>query len=203
MFRQEKLRKEGRNSYATPTPVTDGKRVYAVFNDGGIAALTMAGKPAWVNRDVRYYSQHGLGGSPILYKDSLIMSFDGSSPGPDKLVGWQKPWEQSFLLVLDTNTGKERSRTGAGCRASRIPTPSIVTVDGSDELISSAGDVIQGFDPNTGRGVVGAPKGRESFLLLLSAPVWCSRRRVLATRVYAPLNSPRTAPIRRGRSSGS
>src|SRR5439155_10215864 len=54
VFRQQKLRKEGKNSYATPTPVTDGEHVFAVFNDGGIAALTMAGKPAWINRDVKY-----------------------------------------------------------------------------------------------------------------------------------------------------
>ena len=28
------LRKEQKNSYASPTPVTDGQRVYAVFGDG-------------------------------------------------------------------------------------------------------------------------------------------------------------------------
>ena len=38
VFRQETLRKESRNSYATPTPATDGKHVYAVFGSGGIAA---------------------------------------------------------------------------------------------------------------------------------------------------------------------
>ena len=34
VFRQETRRKENRNSYATPTPATDGKRVYACFGDG-------------------------------------------------------------------------------------------------------------------------------------------------------------------------
>src|SRR5262245_60248845 len=34
VFEQVPVRKEGKNSYATPTPVTDGKRVYAVFGDG-------------------------------------------------------------------------------------------------------------------------------------------------------------------------
>jgi outer membrane protein assembly factor BamB len=150
VFRQKALRKEKKNSYATPTPASDGERVYAVFNDGGIAALTVEGRPAWVNRDVGYYSQHGLGGSPILYKNTLIMSFDGSSDGPDKAVGWQKPWEQSFLLALDRKTGKERWRAKRGLSRIAHTTPIVVTVGDRDELISSAGDVIQGFDPATG-----------------------------------------------------
>jgi outer membrane protein assembly factor BamB len=151
VFRQPKLHKEGRNSYATPTPVTDGRHVYAVFNDGSIAALTLSGKVAWINRDVKYYSQHGLGNSPILYQDMLIMSFDGSSPGPDKLVGWQKPWQESFLLALDKNTGKERWRGKRGLSRIAHTTPALAHADGVPQLISSAGDVIQGFDPATGR----------------------------------------------------
>ena len=150
VFRQKKLNKHGNNSYATPTPVTDGKRVYAVFNDGGIAALTVEGKRVWVNRDVKYYSQHGLGGSPILYEGTLIMSFDGSSNGPDKTLGWQKPWDQSFLLALDAKTGKERWRAKRGPSRIAHTTPIVVKVAGRDELVSSAGDVIQGFDPKTG-----------------------------------------------------
>ena len=45
VFRQQKLRKEGRNSYATPTPVTDGKHVYAVFNDGGVFHALLGRRP--------------------------------------------------------------------------------------------------------------------------------------------------------------
>lgn len=150
VLRQQVRRKEGKNSYATPTPVTDGNQIYAVFNDGGIAAVNADGTPAWVNHDVSYYSQHGLGGSPILYRDTLIMSFDGSSEGPDRTVGWQKPWDRSFLLALDRRTGKERWRAQRGQSRIAHTTPIVVTVAGRDELVSSAGDVIQGFDPATG-----------------------------------------------------
>jgi outer membrane protein assembly factor BamB len=148
--RQKKTHKIDKNSYATPTPVTDGENVYAVFNDGSIAAVTVEGKPVWVNRDVKYYSQHGLGGSPILYHDTLIMSFDGSSAGEDKTIGWQKPWDQSFLLGLDKKTGKERWRARRGLSRIAHTTPIVIHADGSDTLISTAGDVIQGFDPETG-----------------------------------------------------
>jgi outer membrane protein assembly factor BamB len=164
VFRQQKLRKEGRNSYATPTPVTDGRHVYAVFNDGGIAAATMSGKLAWVNRDVRYYSQHGLGGSPILYQDMLIMSFDGSSSGPDKTVGWQKPWQESFLLALDKSTGVERWRGKRGWSRIAHTTPALASVGGAPQLVSSAGDVIQGFEPTTGRRLWSVPAEGEGVV---------------------------------------
>lgn len=148
--RQKKTHKIDKNSYATPTPVTDGEVVYAVFNDGTIAAVTVEGKPVWENRDVRYYSQHGLGNSPILYRDTLIMPFDGSSAGEDKTIGWQKPWDRSFLLGLDKKTGKERWRAKRGLSRIAHSTPIVIHADGRDTLISTAGDVIQGFDPATG-----------------------------------------------------
>jgi len=72
-------RKEGRNTYATPTPATDGKLVYTVFFDGSFVALNFAGEVVWTNRSYPFYSQHGFGTSPILLKDLLIQARDGSS----------------------------------------------------------------------------------------------------------------------------
>ena len=46
VHRQELGDKRKENSYATPTPVTDGKRVYAVFADGAIVAVDLTGKTA-------------------------------------------------------------------------------------------------------------------------------------------------------------
>ena len=164
--RQKTLRKEGKNSYATPTPVTDGERVYAVYNDGSIAAVTVEGKPAWVNHDVNYYSQHGLGNSPILYRDTLIMAFDGSSDGPEKGVGWQTPWDRAVILALDKKTGKEKWRGKRGPSRIAHTTPIVVTVGGRDELISTAGDVIQGFDPATVLGVGGQREDRHIRIVI-------------------------------------
>jgi outer membrane protein assembly factor BamB len=48
------------NSYATPTPVTDGKTVFAVFGGGSIAALDFDGNVQWINSDLEFYSQHGM-----------------------------------------------------------------------------------------------------------------------------------------------
>jgi outer membrane protein assembly factor BamB len=150
VFKQALKRKEGRNTYATPTPATDGKRVYACFGDGSFVALNFDGTIAWTNRNYKFYGQHGLGTSPILYGDLLIMARDGSSEGSDAKLGWQKPWDQSYILALDTQSGQERWKAKRGLSRISHGVPTIWEHDGQAELVSEAGDVVQGFDLKNG-----------------------------------------------------
>ncbi len=151
VFRQKPRKKETRNSYATPSPVTDGERVYAVYSDGSFVAVNFDGSLAWTNRDHPFYSQHGLGASPILTGGLLIMTMDASSEGEDKLIGWQKPWDKSYVLALDAKTGKERWKTMRGVTRISHGTPTLWTgPDGRVQVVSEAGDVVQGFDRDTG-----------------------------------------------------
>jgi outer membrane protein assembly factor BamB len=158
VFSQTPRRKESRNSWATPTPTTDGKVVYAVFGGGGIAAVDWDGKVIWKNLDVEFYSRHGLGASPLLHEGLLIEPYDGSSSrfeSSDKVtdaerIGWQIPWDKSFIAALDTKTGK---RVWTGKRGmSRIAhvSPIVLDIDGGKQLVSGAGDCIQGFNLKTG-----------------------------------------------------
>src|SRR4029079_12288515 len=117
---------------------------------GSFAALDFAGNIAWTNRDYTFYGQHGLGSSPILYRDLLIMARDGSSNGDDKQLGWQKPWDQSYVLALDTKTGKERWKGKRGMSRISHGVPTIWENDGEAQVVSEAGDVLQGFDAKTG-----------------------------------------------------
>lgn len=151
VFRQVPRKKETRNSYATPTPATDGRRVYACFGDGSFAALDFKGKIAWTNRDHPFYSQHGLGTALLLHDGLLIMSRDASSEGPDKKVGWQIPWDKSYVVALDTRTGKERWRTGRGRSRISHGTP-VLWKDpkGRLQVVTEAGDVLQGFEFKSG-----------------------------------------------------
>lgn len=151
VFRQVPRRKETRNSYATPTPATDGKRVYACFGDGGFAAVDVDGKPVWTNREHPFYSQHGLGTALLLHDGLLVMSRDASSEGPDKKVGWQIPWEKSYVVALDAKTGRERWRTGRGRSRISHGTPVVWTdPKGRRQVVTEAGDVLQGFDLRKG-----------------------------------------------------
>ena len=160
VFEQVPRRKEGKNSYATPTPATDGERVYAVFGDGSIAALTLDGSLVWTNREVQFYSRHGLGASPLVYSNLLVMPYDGSNPigsagvypkvSDEERLGWQIPWDKALIVALDTKTGK---RVWTGKRGlSRIAhvSPILVNAGEQDVLVSGAGDRMQGFNPLTG-----------------------------------------------------
>lgn len=162
---QPAKRMEARNSPATPTPVADADRVYAAFNDGTIAAVnTSDGKVAWANKDYPYYSQHGLGNSPVRYADLLVMTYDGSSDGPDKKVGWQMPWENAAIVALDAATGKQRWKASRGKSRIAHATPLVVTHDKKDVLVSPAGDVVQGFDPKTGERLWSVPAEGEGLV---------------------------------------
>jgi outer membrane protein assembly factor BamB len=148
--KQTLVRKETKNSYATPTPATDGQRLYVMSFNGQISALDMQGTVLWTNHEVDFYSQHGLGTSPILYKDLVIVAFDGSSRGPDKEVGWKQPWDGAVVLAIDKHTGKTRWKGRRGLSRIAHVVPNILTVAGKDLLISSAGNVVQAFDLATG-----------------------------------------------------
>ena len=149
---QADMHRHRMNSFATPTPVTDGRSVFAVFADGSFVSLDFNGNINWINRDLNWHSQHGLSASPILYGDLLIMAVDQSSRDPENRgPGWREPWDQGFVLALDKNTGEERWRTMRGMSRLAHATPAILNVNGRNQVISPAGNVIQGFDPIDGR----------------------------------------------------
>ncbi len=151
VFRQETPRKMAENSHATPTPATDGKLVYAAFNGGRIVAVDFDGNVAWNWRDSQFVSKHGLAASPILYRDLLIMPFDGNGPADVDNIGYRTAWDGAFLVALDKRTGQEKWRAARGLSRQAHVTPIVIQVDGQTQVISSAGDVVQAFDPDSGR----------------------------------------------------
>jgi outer membrane protein assembly factor BamB len=148
VHRQVPGKKRAKNSYATPTPVTDGKHVYAVFYDGTIAAVDFSGNLVWKNSEVKFYSLHGLGASPMLAHNQLIMPFDGSSR-EDERVGWKIPWTEAIVLSLDAATGSVRWKGRRG--ESRVGHVTPILVDDGEQIVSACGDRVQGFDARTGK----------------------------------------------------
>jgi outer membrane protein assembly factor BamB len=132
-----------KGSYASPTPVTDGKRVYAYFGSEGLYAYDFSGKLAWKS-DIGDIATIGMGtaSSPVLYKDLVILQCDDS--GDNK----------SFLVALDTKTGKERWRTKRDVSVTWA-TPVLVKASAQagarDELVASGSEWIVGYDPSTGK----------------------------------------------------
>ena len=136
------------NSYATPTPVTDGKQVYAVFYDGTVVAVDFKGNIVWTNHEVKFFSLHGLGASPILAGDQLIMPFDGSSRD-EKTVGWKQPWKKAVVLSLNTKDG---SVSWKGLRGdSRVGHVTPILINDGEQVVSASGDRVQGHDIKSGK----------------------------------------------------
>ena len=129
--------KNAKNSFASPTPIIEGDRVYFHFGSDGTGAVTTDGKIVWKTR-LPYDSMHGNGGSPTLYRDLLIVSCDGS--------------DEAYVVALDKNTGKVRWKTQR-----REPydqsytTPLIIQVNGRDQVVSIGAFRAASYDPLTGK----------------------------------------------------
>jgi outer membrane protein assembly factor BamB len=141
------------NTYASPTPVIETGTVYVTFGAPGTAAVdTRTGTVRWQRRDFECNHFRGAGSSPILFRDLLILHFDGS--------------DHQFLVALDKRTGKtawrrERSidfkDTGPdgkpeadGDYRKAFATPHVATVGGRPVLISIGSKAAYGYDPLTG-----------------------------------------------------
>jgi outer membrane protein assembly factor BamB len=125
-----------------------------------MAALTFEGTIVWTNREVAHYSRHGLGASPIVYGDLVIMAYDGSNRvktagqwpnnSEEERLGWQIPWDKAQIVALNAGTG-ERVWTGKrGMSRVAHATPLVFRDKDQDVLLSVAGDVIQAFNPRSG-----------------------------------------------------
>jgi outer membrane protein assembly factor BamB len=126
-----------KNSWASPTPIVDGDRVYVHFGGDGTAALDTTGKIVW-KREFAYQSQHGAGGSPVVFGDLLIFSCDGS--------------DQAFVVALDKQTGKIRWKTNRRAPYDQAyTTPLVIRVGDRDQLVSIGAYRAAAYDPVTGR----------------------------------------------------
>lgn len=61
---------------ASPTPVTDGRRVYAYFGPFGVVCYDLDGHELWRRPLPLPVTQHGVGTSPVLADDRLILLRD-------------------------------------------------------------------------------------------------------------------------------
>ena len=139
-----------KHNLATPTPVTDGKHLYAWFGNGLIICLDMKGNLEWSRHIGQEYSpfqvQWGHASSPVLYKDMIILLCDHSLA--------------SYLIALDKRTGKEQWKKDRGTGRVSYSTPLVVSAPVSDELIVNSSERIDAYNPVNGELLwhVGSPR---------------------------------------------
>ena len=141
------------NAYATPSPVIEPGRVYVHFGSYGTACLdTRTGKVLWDRKDLRCRHYRGPSSSPIVFRNMLILTFDGV--------------DLQYLIALDKNTGRTIWKTdrsvawndenvpGAMAREGDLrkahSTPLIAEVNGGLQLLSAGAKAAYGYDPLTG-----------------------------------------------------
>lgn len=130
-----------KNTYASGTPVTDGKFVYAFFEAEGLYCYDFAGKLIW-KTSVGKVSKVGMGPgtSPVLFENLVILQCDLEDGGP----------ELSFISAVDKRTGKEVWRIKRDHRKTHA-TPLIVRTGKRAELIANGWETVVAYDPATGK----------------------------------------------------
>ena len=143
------------NSYASPTPVLEDGLVYISFGSPYTACLkALDGEVVWKRTDFVCDHFRGAGSSPILYRDFLILNFDGA--------------DHQFVVAMDKKTGKTVWKTARsvdyrdldangkpkrdGDMRKAYGTPLIVKGAGDRDLLVSAGAMaLYGYEPMTGK----------------------------------------------------
>jgi outer membrane protein assembly factor BamB len=133
-----------KNSHASPTPVLEPGRLYVHFGAMGTACVsTDTGKTLWTKTDLKLDHSQGPGSSPILYGNLLIVTCDGM--------------DVQYVIALDKATGEKVWKTNRSGkmhdredRRKAFATPSVLSIDGRDELICPAANQVLGYDPATG-----------------------------------------------------
>jgi outer membrane protein assembly factor BamB len=134
--RQEKL--DSRNHPASPSAATDGERVFFFFADYGLLAYDVSGKELWRRPLGPFNNIYGMGASPIVVDDVVVLTCDQS-------IG-------SFIAAFDRKTGRERWRTPRVEARSGHSTPVIYTpAGGRPQIVVPGSFLLSAYDPRDGK----------------------------------------------------
>src|SRR6185369_4672255 len=120
--RREKL--HSLNNPASPTPVTDGENIYAFFPDFGLLSYTRSGKERWRLPLGPFRNVYGIGVSPVLADDVVVLVID-----QDK---------NSFIAAVGQNDGKMRWQKPRPEALSGSSTPSVISNPGGSLILAPA-----------------------------------------------------------------
>jgi outer membrane protein assembly factor BamB len=141
---------ERKQNMSSPSPVTDGERVWVMTGVGVLKSFDFAGKELW-SRDIqadygRFGLNWGYASSPLLHADALFV----------QVLHGMKTDDPSYVLRIDKATGKTIWRVERPTNAQRespdsYTTPALLQYDGKTEIVISGGDAVTGHDPATGK----------------------------------------------------
>jgi len=133
-----KTRRHTKNTYASETPVTDGKYVFASFGSAGLFCVDFEGNVVW-QRDLglmRRQRGWGTGASPILFRDTVIFNCDSD--------------DDSYIAAFDKVTGNPVWRTERNEGAS-WGTPVLFEAESRTIVVTNATRHMRGYDAASGK----------------------------------------------------
>ncbi len=149
----------GRNNLASPSPVTDGRRVFALYATGDLAALDTAGKVLWTRNLAKESGKFAhmwiYGSSPLLLDGRLYVQVLQRNPPTYKHAVDDRPERQSFLLCVDPDTGRDlwkhvRATPAVEESMESYATPVPHDGPGGREILLVGGDCVTAHRPDTG-----------------------------------------------------
>jgi len=139
VLRQEpKTRRHTKNTYASQTPATDGRHIFASFGSAGLYCVDFEGEVVW-RRDLgtlRVQRGWGTGSSPVLFKSTIIVNCDSD--------------DDSYIAAFEKTTGEPVWRTERDEGAS-WSTPYLFKAKGQTIVVTNAGKRMRGHDAETGK----------------------------------------------------
>ena len=143
-------RMQRKQNMSSPSPVTDGRTVWALTGTGILKAFDFTGKQLWMRDIQQDYGAFGLNwgyaSSPLLHEGALYVP----------VLHGMKTDDPSYILRIDGSSGKTLWRVERPTDAIRESpdayiTPALVQVGTRRELVITGGDVVTGHDLGTGK----------------------------------------------------
>ncbi len=174
------------------SPIVDGGRVYIYGVEGMLHCLNaLTGEKIWdVDTATKYgvvTNFFGVGSSPIVYDDLLIVMVGGSTADtaelPSNLMDNVEP-NGCAIVAFDKLTGEERYRTGNDLAS--YASPVVATIQDKPTGLAFCRSGLLAFDPKSGAEAWSFPwRARKFESANASSPV-VSGDRVLITESYGP-----------------
>jgi outer membrane protein assembly factor BamB len=159
-----------KSGMAGPSPVTDGKYLWAAFGTGDVFCFDMEGDLLWQRALSDEYgvfeNRFGAASSPLLFEETLIHQCDH--------------YGASYVIALDKTTGANRWKADRPEVWLSWSSPQLVPIGDRFELVLCGSEKLDGYDPRTGkrlwtvrglaRECVPTPVVSDGFLISVSGP---------------------------------
>jgi outer membrane protein assembly factor BamB len=138
-----------KHNSSSPSPVTDGRHVWAVSGNGVIACFDLDGKEIWTFNIPEKFGAigigHGYGSSPLLLDDKLVV----------QVLHGQRTDDPSYIFALNANSGEvmwrvERPTDAIAESPDAYTTPAVLELEGKKQIVVLGGDYITGHAAETG-----------------------------------------------------